>query len=48
VWPSAPVQLRRVQGEPGEPARWELTALTPVAGFVAAVCVEVPATRRLP
>jgi len=48
VWPSTPVQLRRVQGEPGEPARWELNALTPVTGFAAAVCVEVRPTRRLP
>ncbi|HEY6508436.1 MAG TPA: 4'-phosphopantetheinyl transferase superfamily protein, partial [Vicinamibacterales bacterium] len=47
VWPSEPVRLRRVQDEPEEPARWVLTALTPVPGFAAAVCVEEPATRRL-
>lgn len=41
--PCEPVRLRRVQGEPDEPARWSLTALTPIPGFAAAVCVEGPA-----
>jgi 4'-phosphopantetheinyl transferase len=44
--PGEPVRLRRVQAEPDEPARWSLTALTPVAGFAAAVCVEAPVIRR--
>ncbi len=38
--PCEPVRLRRVQGEPDEPARWSLTALTPISGFAAAVCLE--------
>lgn len=45
--PAEPVRLRRVHAEPDEPARWSLTALTPVPGFAAAVCVEEPAIRRL-
>lgn len=45
--PGEPVRLRRVQAEPDEPARWSLTALTPLPGFAAAVCVENPAIRRL-
>jgi 4'-phosphopantetheinyl transferase len=40
--PCEPVRLRRVQGEPDEPARWSLMALTPISGFAAAVCLEEP------
>jgi 4'-phosphopantetheinyl transferase len=45
--PGEPARLRRVQGEPDEPARWSLVALTPVPGFAAAACLEEPAIRRL-
>jgi 4'-phosphopantetheinyl transferase len=44
--PHEPVELRRMDGEPDEPARWSLSALTPVAGFAAALCVERAEWRR--
>jgi 4'-phosphopantetheinyl transferase len=44
--PREPVELRRMDGEPDEPARWSLSALTPVAGFAAALCVERAEWRR--
>jgi 4'-phosphopantetheinyl transferase len=44
--PREPVELRRMDGEPDEPARWSLSALMPVAGFAAALCVERVERRR--
>ena len=38
--PGEPAHLLRVKDEPGEPARWSLSSCEPVAGCVAAVCVE--------
>ena len=38
--PGEPARVIRVDGQPAEPERWSLQALSPVPGFAAAVCVE--------
>ena len=38
--PGEPARLIRVEGQPGEPERWSIQALSAVPGFSAAVCLE--------
>jgi len=44
VTPGVPAALQRVDGDPDEVGRWQLIELAPAEGFVAALCVERPAT----
>lgn len=37
--PEEPVRLKRVEGDPEEPARWTLLSLAPAAGYAGALCV---------
>ena len=46
--PGRPARLLRVDGAPGELERWSIQALSPVAGFSAAVCVEGPGRHWTP
>ncbi len=43
--PDAPARLLRVDGDPDEALRWSLQALTPVAGYAAALVTEGPRGR---
>jgi 4'-phosphopantetheinyl transferase len=46
--PGQPARLLRLDGAPGELERWSIQALSPVAGFSAAVCLEAPGRHWTP
>lgn len=46
--PGEPARLIRVEGQPGEPERWSIQALSVVSGFSAAVCLEGRGRHFLP